>query len=242
MINKENNLKEIENKINMIFKKTHKTISLETEKIIDDILNDREGQKIIIDKIINRNQKKKKNPEIIDGLIYQKIININNEYIQNKLVEKLPKGIINLQESSFKIVNYENLQTLLIYQKFQEADKLTQQYLCDLTKQTNTKSKKWLYFTDIQFLQKNDLFMLDLLWKIYSKGKFGFSVQKEIWIKNNKNWDKLWEKIYWLRHGIMKRYPEEFTWTIDAPEGHLPLSNQIRGTKTLLYLFHNIEW
>lgn len=242
MINTKNNLIEIKNKINIIFKQTHKTISLETEKIIDDILINKEGQQIITETIINRNQPNKKTPEIIDGLIYQKIIKNNNEYIKSILTQKLPQGIINSKEFSFNVVNYQNLQTLLIHQKFQEADKLTQQYLCKLTERKNKKNKKWLYFTDIQFLRKKDLFMLDLLWKIYSKGKFGFSVQKKIWIKNNKNWDKLWENIYWLRQGIMKRYPEEFIWTIDAPEGHLPLSNQIRGTKTLLYLFHNIDW
>lgn len=83
-----------------------------------------------------------------------------------------------------------------------------------------------------------------MLWKVYSKGKFGFSIQKNIWLKQNKQWDKLWEKIKWLeaKTGIMKRYPKEFTWSIDAPEGHLPLFNQLRGTQTLYYLFQKINW
>jgi len=238
MEKKQNNKTEIEKKIQIIFTKKSLTINNETEKIIDEILINTEGQEIIIEKIIQRVQKKENMPQTIDGFIYQKII--NNKKIKQKLIQKLPQGIINLQ--NFNKVNYYNLQELLINQKFLEADKLTQKYLCELTKQKNSETKNWIYFTDIQFLPKEDLFMLDLLWKIYSKGKFGFSIQKKIWIKNNKNWDKLWRDIYWIQHGIMKRYPEEFTWTIDAPEGHLPLSNQIRGTQTLLYIFHNIKW
>ena len=106
---------------------------------------------------------------------------------------------------------------------------------------TNNK-KNWLYFTDIQFLPKQDLFILDKLWKIYSKGKFGFSIQKKIWVYNNKKWDKFWEKINWISNGVMRRYPNDFVWTVDAPEGHLPLFNQLRGTQTLSYLFRNIQW
>ncbi len=240
METQQNKVKEIEKKIKIVFTQKSSIINNETEKIIDEILTNKEGQTIIINKIRERKEKRKNIPQAIDGLIYQKIINIDSKYINEQLEQQLPQGIINLQ--NFNTVNYHNLQDLLINHKFQEADKLTQQYLCELTKQNNTETKNWLYFTDIQFLPQQDLFILDLLWKIYSKGKFGFSIQKKIWIKNHKNWDKLWKNICWLQHDVMKRYPEEFIWTIDAPEGHLPLSNQLRGTKTLLYIFHSIKW
>nr|YP_010850348.1 hypothetical protein Ycf53 [Lophurella caespitosa]WGH13163.1 hypothetical protein Ycf53 [Lophurella caespitosa] len=229
-----------EEEIRIIFTKNHSTITHEIERTIDKILINKEGQEIIIETIIKRAYLKQNNTQIIDGLIYQKIIETNNNQIKEKLLRKLPNGVINF--TKFNQITYQNLQNLLINKKFEEADKLTQQCLCEIVKIKTNNQKSWLYFTDIQFIPKEDLFILDLLWKIYSKGKFGFSIQKKIWIKNNKKWDKLWEKIDWLKKGVMKRYPQEFMWTIDAPEGHLPLFNQLRGTQTLSYLFNNIEW
>jgi len=240
MAKQQNKIIDLKKNIEIVFTKQNTIITSETEKTIDEILINNEGQKLIVDNLIDRIKLKEETPTIIDGLIYQKIIKIDNKNIKEKIIKELPRGVVNFE--GFNKVNYYSLQELLIDQKFQEADTLTHQYLCELVKSKSTEIKKWLYFTDIQFLPKQELFIVDLLWKIYSKGKFGFSIQKKIWIKNNKNWDKLWEKIYWLKQGVMKRYPEEFIWTIDAPEGHLPLSNQLRGTKTLLYLFHNIEW
>lgn len=228
--------------IEKIFRKEDEIITPDIEKIVDDIMQNKNEQRAIAEKIIKRSETHKHKIKPIDGFIYQKIISTDNIHIhiKDQLISKLPQGIIAVENKTQ--VNYEILQKLLINQKFREADKVTQEYLCELIKQKIDSKRNWLYFTDIQFLPKKDLFTIDLMWRVYSKGKFGFSTQKRIWIKNNRNWDKLWESIYWLKHGIMKRYPEEFIWTIDAPEGHLPLFNQLRGTQTLLYLFHNIEW
>nr|YP_009397965.1 hypothetical protein [Gredgaria maugeana]ARW67151.1 hypothetical protein [Gredgaria maugeana] len=240
MTTKKNKLLCTEEEIRLLFNKNYSTITNEIEKIIDNILIDQEGQQIIIEKIIRRAHLKSKDTQIIDGLIYQKIIERNSSKIKEKLIKQLPNGVI--ISTRFNYITYQNLQNLLINKKFKEADKLTQQCLCEIvTLKTNNK-KNWLYFTDIQLIPQEDLFILDLLWRIYSKGKFGFSVQKKIWIKNNKKWDKLWKKIEWLKQGVMKRYPQEFMWTIDAPEGHLPLFNQLRGTQTLSYLFNSIKW
>nr|YP_010850546.1 hypothetical protein Ycf53 [Lophurella hookeriana]WGH13361.1 hypothetical protein Ycf53 [Lophurella hookeriana] len=240
MKTQKNKLRCTEEEIRRIFTKNYSTITHEIEITIDNILINKEGQEIIIEKIIKRAHLKNNDTQVIDGLIYQKIIETNNNQIREKLLKKLPNGIINF--TKFNQITYQNLQNLLINKKFEEADKLTQQCLCEIVKLKTNNQKSWLYFTDIQFIPKEDLFILDLLWKIYSKGKFGFSIQKKIWMKNNKKWDKLWEKIDWLKKGVMKRYPQEFMWTVDAPEGHLPLFNQLRGTQTLSYLFNNIEW
>nr|YP_010619388.1 hypothetical protein PN189_pgp182 [Xiphosiphonia pinnulata]WAX03401.1 hypothetical protein [Xiphosiphonia pinnulata] len=240
MTTKKNKLPCTEEQIIVILRKNYSIITCEIEKMIDEILIHEQGRKIIINEIIKRSTLTNNNTQIIDGLIYQKIIETDDKQIIQKLIQKLPHGAINSKK--LKHINYQNLQNLLINKEFEEADKLTQKCLCEIVEVKTKNKKSWLYFTDIQFISKEDLFTLDLLWKIYSKGKFGFSVQKKIWINNNKKWDKLWEKIQWLQEGTMKRYPQEFMWTIDAPEGHLPLFNQLRGTQALYYLFNNIEW
>ena len=214
------------------------TISKSTETTVNSIY--KKEQEILLQFIITRLIVNNKVADVLDGFIYQKLVKTNKDKIKKGIMQYFPNGIIQIQSSSNN--NYQNLQTLLMNEKFEEADALTNKYLCELVQKKSPRRKKWLYFTDVQFLSSEDLFTLDNLWKTYSKGKFGFSVQKKIWIKGNKNWDKLWEKISWTNNGKMKRYPQEFQWTIEAPEGHLPLFNQLRGTQTLSYLFQNITW
>lgn len=210
---------DIENIVNMMYKQDQEALL-----------------KIIIDRlVVNQNK-----ADILDGFIFQKLFKTNKKVIKHKLNHSFPNGITKL-ESSLKM-NYQNLQHLLMDQQFKEADQFTSKHLCQLVEMKTGHKKEWLYFTDIQFLPSEDLFTIDLLWKIYSKGKFGFSVQKKIWLNSNKKWERLWEKIGWIKDGNAKRYPYEFTWKLEAPEGHLPLSNQLRGTKTLLYLFNSITW
>nr|YP_009393435.1 hypothetical protein [Bostrychia simpliciuscula]ARW61997.1 hypothetical protein [Bostrychia simpliciuscula] len=227
--------------INLIFEKNYTIVSKDTEKLINKILNTgQREQEILLDLIIKRQIIEKKEINIIDGFIFSKLIEIKTEKIRKKLKSFFPNGIVSFK-SSLKI-NYQPLQNLLLKKKFQEADKITQDYLCELIKITTNSKREWLYFTDIQFLPKDDLFTLDLMWKIYSKGKFGFSVQKKLWINNNYKWNKFWATIGWTNKGKMNRYPQEFIWTIEAPEGHLPLFNQLRGTQALSFLFKHIQW
>lgn len=222
----------------LTIEKNFTTINQSTEKIIN--ITYEQEQDSLLEFIIARILVNKKTADTLDGFIYQKLLKTDQQRIRKKLIQHFPNGIVTLKSCSD--INYEPLQKLLINENFKEADKLTNQHLCELVKTKTTIEKNWLYFTDIQFLPTEDLFTLDFLWKIYSRGKFGFSVQKQIWIKSKKNWDILWEKISWTSNGSMKRYPQEFQWTIQAPEGHLPLFNQLRGTQTLSYLFKNITW
>nr|QVQ56665.1 hypothetical protein [Erythrocystis saccata] len=235
-------IENIQEQIKIIFLKNDSKISSNTEQKINEILDEKIGKKILIDNIIKRYKNSNEKIKIIDGFIYQKILETQDNKLINELISHMPKGIMNLEKQMR--LNYQPLQNLLIKKEFKEADKLTQKYLCTLAEKQTNKIKHWLYFTDIQFIPKSEIFQIDLLWKTYSKGRFGFSIQKNIWIQNNKKWDKLWEKINWteINTGIMKRYPQEFNWTINAPEGHLPLFNQLRGTQTLSYLFKKIDW
>nr|ARW69855.1 hypothetical protein [Polysiphonia teges] len=240
MEQKINKLRNISKEIDNIFKQDYSIIPYKIEKLIDEILYDDEGEKLLLEIIIERVNNLSNDPDIVDGLIYQKILEKSKSSIKENLIVNLPNGVIHLD--SLGIFNYQPLQNLLIKKQFQEADKLTQQYLCRLVEIKTNNKKNWLYFTDVQFVPQQDLFMLDMLWRVYSKGKFGFSIQKKVWVHSNKKWDKLWEKIHWINNGIMKRYPDEFVWTTDAPEGHLPLFNQLRGTQALHYLFKSIKW
>nr|YP_009370206.1 conserved hypothetical plastid protein [Bulboplastis apyrenoidosa]ARO90695.1 conserved hypothetical plastid protein [Bulboplastis apyrenoidosa] len=178
-------------------------------------------------------------PNCIYGYIYQTLYKSEYIYVANILKRQFPLGIVKFN-SSYDI-NYDKLHLLLIEQKFQEADKLTQNKLCKLANIPN-QNRTWLYFTDIKKLPGQDLQHIDQLWNIYSKGKFGFSIQKKIWLQSNKDWNQLWINLGWQINNKLCRYPSEFIWEINAPNGHLPLFNQLRGVRSLEYLFDHPAW
>lgn len=78
-----------------------------------------------------------------------------------------------------------------------------------------------------------DLDSLDRLWVCYSRGRFGFSVQGRLLASLNGRWDRLWPRLAWKLDGRWTRYPGSFQWTIEAPEGHMPLVNQLRGVRLM---------
>ena len=215
-----------------------------TDNLIDDIdlviKNNKNGQKKLIEILHTRLIINNKDTTILDGLIFRKLIDTKINYINLKLRDLFPNGIINSKFSSK--IDYQTLQNLLIDRKFQEADKLTQTILCELTPLNKNNKRKWLYFTDIPLIPSNELLLIDLIWRVYSNGKFGFSIQKRIWENQNHDWDKFLNIVGWVKDGTMRRYPKEFKWNLNAPKGHLPLLNQLRGVQVINYIFKHIAW
>lgn len=135
-------------------------------------------------------------------------------------------------------LDYTPLKELLAQEKFEEADRLTRELLCELAGEGAT-ARKWLYFTEVDLIPATDLQTIDGLWVAYSEGKFGFSVQRQLWLSVKQDWDKLWPKMGWKDGNSWTRYPQGFTWDLSAPKGHLPLSNQLRGVRVLAALFNH---
>jgi hypothetical protein len=138
-------------------------------------------------------------------------------------------------------IDYTPLAQLLIEQDFEAADRLTSIKLRESVGEVTVK-RGWLYFTEVAQINNTDLKTINDLWLANSDGKFGFSVQRKIWLGLDKNWEKLWLQIGWKKDGRFTRYPTEFIWDINAPKGHLPLSNQIRGNKTISAIFAHPLW
>nr|YP_010199313.1 hypothetical protein LK036_pgp194 [Gracilariopsis tenuifrons]AXF36232.1 hypothetical protein [Gracilariopsis tenuifrons]UAD89171.1 hypothetical protein [Gracilariopsis tenuifrons] len=210
-------------------------------KLIEQIMESGElGQKALLDLLVNRCIIDNKGVDILDGLIYEFLYFKSFEHIKQKLNSYFRLGLIELN-SSLKL-NYQPLQNLLMVHDFKAADKLTQNYLCSLAGLDKSSKRQWLYFTDIFAIPSEDLYIIDKLWRLYSRGKFGFSIQRSIWLSNNCSWEKLWFNIGWKNNGILCRYPSDFIWNIDAPSGHLPLFNQLRGVQVISALFNHNAW
>ncbi len=175
----------------------------------------------------------------IDGKAYTVLYNCNLPTVQEFLQTNFPQGVIPL--NSEREIDYTDLQKLLANQDFQAADKMTLQKMCELAGEDALK-RKWLYFTEVEKFPVTDLKTINQLWLVHSEGKFGFSVQRELWLRVGKNWESLWTQIGWKNGNNWTRYPGEFVWSLDAPKGHLPLSNQLRGVRAIASLFAHPVW
>jgi hypothetical protein len=158
---------------------------------------------------------------------------------QSFLQNHFPTGVVPL--TSAQGVDYHPLQQRLVQHQFEEADRLTLAKMCELAGPTAVK-RKWIYFSEVDGLPVTDLQTLNQLWLAHSEGKFGFSVQRQLWLSLNQNWDTFWEKIAWRSGKTWTRYPNEFIWDLSAPKGHLPLSNQLRGQQVINSLLNHPAW
>jgi hypothetical protein len=178
-------------------------------------------------------------PTVLDGRMVQVLYATQQDEIQAFLTEHWPQGRMPI--ASAMDVDYAPLQDCLIAQDFEQADRITLAKLCELAGPTAVR-RKWVYFTEVEQFPKLDLQTLDRLWLAYSEGKFGFSVQRRIWLSLGQNWDKLWPRLAWKDDNIWTRYPGGFIWDLSAPDGHLPLSNQLRGVRMMAALLSHPAW
>ncbi|MBW4443616.1 MAG: GUN4 domain-containing protein [Plectolyngbya sp. WJT66-NPBG17] len=132
---------------------------------------------------------------------------------------------------SEKGVDYSQLRDVLKLGKWQEADDLT---LDIMLKIARCKKQGYMELEHIQKLPRIDLRTIDALWVKYSKGRFGFSVQKKIYLECCGKTDRMgmkYKKDCWEKFGnaIGWRVSKDWIWhseanfSISAPQGHLPI-------------------
>ncbi len=175
----------------------------------------------------------------VEGKIYGILRQSASSEQINWLQTHFPTGILPLQSEAG--MDYAPLQQLLAEQKFEAGDRLTLEKLCQLAGPAAVR-RKWLYFTEVDDLPIQDLQTIDRLWMLHSEGKFGYSVQRQLWLGGQQNWDALWPKIGWRDGKKWTRYPQEFIWDLTAPKGHLPLTNQLRGVQVMSALLNHPAW
>ena len=129
-------------------------------------------------------------------------------------------------------INYDDLQLMLVEQKFEDADRLTSSYLRKLAGKLAEK-RGYVFYSEVKNMPGKDLETIDRLWTIYSTGRFGFSIQAKILKSVGKKYELMWPKIGWKKEGLWTRYPGSFRWSLEAPDGHMPLINQLRGVRLM---------
>ena len=138
---------------------------------------------------------------------------------------------------------YNRLRNLLAEEKWKEADEETAKVML---KAAGRVYKGWLRTEDIDNFSCRDLRIIDQLWLGSSRGKFGFSVQKEIYeslVRRNEydqwfasggldfgdqpaikhdQWPAFSERVGWKKGENWLNY-DELTFNLDeAPTAHLP--------------------
>lgn len=163
------------------------------------------------------------------GTLIQQLL-CDDDGLSQAFQQRYPDGW--LAVSSGQGIDYAPMQRALAQQDFEEADRITSEILRHLAGPAAVK-RGYVYYSEVADFAAVDLESLDRLWVVYSQGRFGFSVQLRLLRSLAGRWDQLWPRLGWKQGGIWTRYPGSFTWSLQAPEGHLPLVNQLRGVRLM---------
>jgi len=130
-------------------------------------------------------------------------------------------------------INYTKLRDLLAQGKWKEADQETTNLLLRVS---NREKEGWLRTEDVKNLSCEDLRTMDKLWFAHSNGKFGFSVQSEIYQSlggtrqyNADIYSKFADRVGWRENGDWIYYTDATFDQKEARTGHLPSTSTMDG-------------
>jgi hypothetical protein len=133
-------------------------------------------------------------------------------------------------------VDYSRLCKLLANKKWKEADRETKAIMLKVAKR---ERDNYLRLENIDNFPCKDLRTIDKLWSYYSDERFGFSVQRRIWIEcggqpgvydlDIEVWTKFGERVGWKVNGYSLDY-DNLTFDINAPVAHLPKARELIKT------------
>ena len=151
------------------------------------------------------------------------------EYPRPDKVDPDLKALLEDLETVTQNSTYQKLEELLKVGQWREADQET--YRLMITNPAVGKEEdQWFDCKDLEEFPCEDLRILDQLWVKYSNGKFGFSVQKQIWqecgspMTMGKAWDEFCVKVGW-QDPTASRYMSSHELKYDltfSPTGELP--------------------
>lgn len=155
------------------------------------------------------------------------------------------------QDASEVEVNYIKLCELLADNKFEEANAETTKMLISVAAKAQKSSEGSLLTNkDVNNLPCKDLNTVDKLWQIHSGGKFGFTPQKEIWIKAGSNlgeysfdtYNSFAKEVGWKADNKFKSLTDkDFGYDLGQAKGHLPLLSNTQSLDVLSTLFVRLE-
>ena len=137
---------------------------------------------------------------------------------------------------------YADLERYLKNGQWEEAD--DEKYRLMIT-EVGEDETQWFDKEDMLNFPYEPLKVIDGLWVKHSGGKFGFSVQKEMYlacggILDGKYYEEAWRKLC-----QMNGWNKDIKWGIDSPKGHLPIfgiRGVIRVKNSILNVWLGVLW
>jgi hypothetical protein len=145
---------------------------------------------------------------------------------------------IKILESKVQNSLYQQLETYLKNGQWRKADEETARLMLQVA---GKEADQWLNIEDIQKFPCEDLRTIDKLWIDYSKGKFGLSVQKKVWMEcggipgeyDHEVYKKFADQVGWRRSGDWGLFRDwlsydelTFNWK-GSKYAHLPVLGEI---------------
>jgi len=121
------------------------------------------------------------------GFILQLIHKTDKDFIRNTLNCDNLSWFDSPSDVGF---DYSPLQRFLLNESYEDADRFTSSKLRELAGEKAVK-RGYVYFSEVESIPAIDLSTLDKLWVVYSRGKFGFTVQAKILDSLGGRYDKL---------------------------------------------------
>jgi serine/threonine protein kinase len=171
--------------------------------------------------------------EILDRLLkilvkdrYQSAVEVLQD-LNLASVARLDQTGLSVPLKSEKSIDYTRLHDLLAAGNWQEADRETSQKMLEVMGQ---QQRGYLNDEDIENFPSQDLRTIDRLWVRHSSYRFGFSVQKRIWMEaggqpgayDRQVYEQFGDRVGWRENNTWKSY-SDLTFSSNAPPGHLPL-------------------
>lgn len=124
--------------------------------------------------------------------------------------------------SSESEIDYSFLQEFLSEGDWETADRETANLILKAAGQTgDSENGELLFVENVEKIPAKDLKIINHLWVKYSNGRFGFSVQKQIWDKAGQDNKKFGDLVGW-RVKNQWIHEDDLKFSYDAPVGYLP--------------------
>jgi len=116
------------------------------------------------------------------------------------------------------VIEYPQLENLLAQQQWQQADRETHKILCQALGKALGMT---IESSEIDYLPLDSLLAIDKLWADSSKGRFGFTVQGQIYEQVHRNYIRFCQQVGWPSYNSASYY-RQLKFSHLAPWGHLP--------------------
>jgi predicted NACHT family NTPase len=154
----------------------------------------------------------------------------------NRRIDPALEQAMTTLQSTVENSLYQQLESYLKNSQWREADKETDRLMLQIVGKEATgrwlSADQWFSIEDIENFPCKHLRAIDKLWVDYSQGKFGFSVQKKVWMDcggvpgksdcDLYDWDvykKFADQVGWVRSG---NYVSHNLLLEDSKHAHLP--------------------